>query len=97
MESIKDIDEAIDNILKEAERKKLVILKEAEKKAAEILGRPIPVEEYRREAEAILAEAVKRRNEILEKARREAEEIAKIPPEKKRKAVEYIVRKVVGL
>ncbi|AFL66981.1 hypothetical protein [Desulfurococcus amylolyticus] len=97
MSSIKDVDESIDAIIKEAEKKKLMILKEAEKKAEEILKRPIPVEEYRREAEALIASARVKHDEIIEKAKKDVENLRNIPQERVRKAVEYVVKTVVGL
>jgi len=95
--SIRELDEAIDALMKEAERKKLMILKEAEKRAEEILAREIPINDFRREADAIISNARMKREEILREARLQAEALKNIPREKKAKAVEYIVRLVVGL
>ncbi|MEM0208557.1 MAG: hypothetical protein QW360_03125, partial [Thermofilum sp.] len=61
-------------------------------KAEEILKRPIPVEEYRREAEALIASARVKHDEIIEKARKDAENLRNIPQERIRKAIEYVVK-----
>ncbi|MEM0378139.1 MAG: hypothetical protein QXP68_02885 [Thermosphaera sp.] len=95
--SLAEIDKLIDDILSEAENKKLMILKNAQKKAELIKQKPFPVEEYRQEAGKILQEAEESTKQIIAETERKILELRNIPEEKKREVIELIKKYVMWL
>lgn len=94
---IEAIEREIEEIISKAEEKRLKIIGDARRKAEEIMGKPIPVDTYRLEAENIVEKANREAEEIVEKARKEAEEIKNSVGDKRRMIVEKIVKIVIGV
>lgn len=95
--SVTELDRIIDEILSRAEAEKENILKAAKIKAAEILKRPIPIEDYRKEAEEIVKRAKEEADKIIREAEEKAREIRNIAKSKLENAVKALLEYVTGL
>lgn len=95
--NIEDLEKEVDNILRNAEEKKMIIIREARKKAEEILNRPIPTSAYESEAEKIIKNAEKEAEKIISEARKKAEKIKDIDERKYRELVIKLTRIIVGI
>ncbi|MEZ0393427.1 MAG: hypothetical protein ABWK00_00025 [Desulfurococcaceae archaeon] len=94
MSELRRLDEEVDRILAEAERRASEILREAEERARQILGRPIPRDEILKEAEEILRRAEEEAKRILEAS---SSAQVEVDGDRLRRARELVVRAVAGL
>lgn len=95
--SIQDIDRMVDEILSKAEKERERIIQEARRKAAEILSRPVPVDQYRAEAEEIIRKARVEADRLIREAEARAVEMKKRAYDRIDEAVDYLVKLVAGL
>lgn len=95
--SIEELDKTIDEILSKAEEEKNKIIASARIRAKEILSKPVPVEEYYKEAEELINQAKLEAEKIMREAESKAEKIRRIEKEKFDKAVELLLDYILGL
>jgi len=95
--NIEDLEKSVENIVNEATEKRLKILENARKKAAEIMEKPIPVEEYEKEVEKIVHEAEKEAEEIVKRAEEKAEKLGELDPETREAVIKEILRVIAGV
>jgi len=95
--SIEELDRKISEILSRAEAESRAIIEDAKRRAREIMSRPIPVDSFKKEAEAVVANAKVEAERIVEDAKRKAEEIRSVARQKIEEAARILVEYVVGL
>lgn len=95
--SIEELDKLVDEILSKAEKEKERIIQEARRIAAEILKKPIPVEQYKHEAEELIKKARLEAEKIIQESLIKSNRIKEQALQKLDEVVDFIVKIVAGL
>lgn len=95
--SVEELDKQIDEILSKAEEEKNKVIANARARAREIMSKPIPIEEYQREAEEIINRAKIEAEEIIKESKKKAEMIKNVGKEKIETAVALLLEYILGL